>query len=163
MIYSSDPRGQRSGRRVGKLPGFRRLACFCIAILLASSAGCTSLSQWKANGFKVGPNYHKPTAPVEIEWIDLQDDPRVSADEPDLAAWWYQLNDPVLNQLIEEAHDQNLTVRQAGTRILQAQAIRGVTAGNLFPQLHGVLHATGSEVQETQSRPERRWVPGIEA
>jgi NodT family efflux transporter outer membrane factor (OMF) lipoprotein len=43
-------------------------------------------------------------------------------------------NDPQLNGLIATASQQNLTLRIAGTRILQAQAIRGVAAGNMFPQ-----------------------------
>ena len=97
-------------------------------------SGCSSLRQWKDNGFKVGPNYCQPDAPVEVEWIDLKHDPRVSDEQPDLSAWWQSLNDPVLNDLIQQAYAQNLTLRQAGTAIMQARAIRGIAAGNLFPQ-----------------------------
>ena len=78
-------------------------------------------------------------APLEFQWIDLEEDPRLSAESPDVAAWWYSLNDPVLNDLIYTAYDQNLTLRQAGTRIMQAQAIRGIAAGNLFPQVQQLV------------------------
>ncbi|MGI9518273.1 MAG: efflux transporter outer membrane subunit [Pirellulaceae bacterium] len=106
------------------------------AIALTLLVGCTtSLERWKNNCFKVGPEYCRPDAPLEIEWIDMQVDPRLSAEYPDIATWWYQLNDPLLNSLIEETLQQNLTLRQAGTRIQQAQAIRNIATGNLFPQV----------------------------
>jgi outer membrane protein TolC len=44
-------------------------------------------------------------------------------------------NDPQLNGLIATASQQNLTLRIAGTRILQAQAVRGIAGGSLFPQV----------------------------
>ncbi len=106
------------------------------AIAISLLAGCTtSLEQWKNNCFKVGPEYCRPGASLEVEWIDMQTDPRLSAEYPDIATWWYQLNDPLLNSLVEETLQQNLTLRQAGTRIQQAQAIRNIAAGNLFPQV----------------------------
>jgi NodT family efflux transporter outer membrane factor (OMF) lipoprotein len=42
--------------------------------------------------------------------------------------------DPVLNQLVAEASQQNLTLKMAGCRILQARAERGIAEGSLFPQ-----------------------------
>ncbi len=96
--------------------------------------GC-SLPQWYRNGFKVGPNYCKPAAAVELQWIDFQRDPRISEAPVDTSAWWTVFNDPILNELVETAAQQNLTLRVAGTRILQAQAVRGIAAGNLFPQV----------------------------
>ncbi len=98
--------------------------------------GCfTSLRQWAEQGFKVGPNYRKPAAPIEIQWIDFKNDPRLKTTEPDTSAWWTVFRDPQLNGLILAASQQNLTLRTAGTRILQAQAVRGIAAGSLFPQV----------------------------
>jgi NodT family efflux transporter outer membrane factor (OMF) lipoprotein len=48
--------------------------------------------------------------------------------------WWAQFGDPVLEQFVNEALDQNLTLRAAGLRVLQARAVRGITAGEFFPQ-----------------------------
>jgi NodT family efflux transporter outer membrane factor (OMF) lipoprotein len=109
-----------------------------IALLIATafSTGCfTSLREWADNGFKVGPNYRKPAAPVEIEWIDYKKDPRLKTSSPDTSAWWTVFNDPKLDGLVSAASQQNLTLRTAGTRILQAEAVRGFAAGSLFPQL----------------------------
>jgi NodT family efflux transporter outer membrane factor (OMF) lipoprotein len=98
--------------------------------LLATGCG---LQQWVDNGFKVGPNYSRPPAPTASAWIDFQD-PRVKSEPRDLSEWWRVFNDPALDSLIETAYQQNLTLRVAGSRILEAQAVRGIAAGSIFPQ-----------------------------
>lgn len=110
------------------------LASMLIGMLLA---GCTSPREWVKNGFKVGPNYCQPTAKVAPDWIDA-DDRRVLHDPVDHAAWWATLNDPVLNLLVAEAYQQNLTLREAGARITEARALRSFAVGNLFPQQQDV-------------------------
>ncbi len=103
--------------------------------LMVSLTGCTTPGEWIANGLKVGPNYLRPAAPVESHWIDFEQDDRISNAPADANAWWTVFNDPQLNGLIAAAAQQNLTLRIAGTRIQQAQAIRGVAVGSLFPQV----------------------------
>lgn len=88
---------------------------------------------WWRNGFKVGPNYSPPPAPVASRWIDYAD-PRVKSEEQQLCQWWTVFNDPILNRLIQTAYQQNLTLREAGARILEARAQLGIARGNLFPQ-----------------------------
>jgi NodT family efflux transporter outer membrane factor (OMF) lipoprotein len=91
------------------------------------------LGQWCRNGFKVGPNYSTPPAPAAEHWIDA-DNPRLKCLENDNAQWWTAFNDPTLDCLIASAADENLTLKTACYRILEARAERGVAAGNLFPQ-----------------------------
>ena len=103
-----------------------------VAISLFAS-GC-SLPKWAKNHFKVGPEYcHPPCAAVADNWID-SDDPRVLSQPPDYLDWWSVFQDPVLNGLVETSYQQNLTLREAGMRVMQAQAQRAMIAGNLFPQ-----------------------------
>jgi NodT family efflux transporter outer membrane factor (OMF) lipoprotein len=52
----------------------------------------------------------------------------------DLSKWWQVFNDPVLDSLIANAYQQNLSLREAGTRVLQARAQLGIAVGNFFPQ-----------------------------
>ncbi|WP_254513635.1 efflux transporter outer membrane subunit [Anatilimnocola floriformis] len=85
------------------------------------------------NGFKVGPNYQTPGAPVESLWIDDKNKQLASYQEP-YWDWWRVFQDPYLEMLIQDAHRQNLTLRQAGFRIEEARARRAVQFGNLFPQ-----------------------------
>jgi NodT family efflux transporter outer membrane factor (OMF) lipoprotein len=111
----------------------RSCAVFCAGLLFLSVCGCTSLSEYVHNGFKVGPNYRTPAAATSPNWIDVADK-RVRNDSDDVSQWWRVFNDPVLDGLIDETFRQNLTLRQAGERVLQARAQLGIATGNLFPQ-----------------------------
>ena len=107
------------------------------SILLAAAillmGGCASLRDYVGNGFKVGPNYCRPDAPVAPDWIDSAD-ARVNGGPRDLRCWWWVFQDPTLDALVSDAVQQNLTLRQAGLRVLQARAARAMAAGSLFPQ-----------------------------
>ena len=102
-------------------------------VLMTLSTGCTSFRDYLANGFKVGPNYCPPAAPVAERWKD-EGNPAINGGLIQNAAWWQVFNDPVLDSLIESAYRQNLSLRVAGLRILEARAQRAIVAGNLFPQ-----------------------------
>src|SRR4051812_20353383 len=104
-------------------------------------ASCRQLSMCAAMaavvmlaGCKVGPNYKPPPAPVAPTWIDYHDQ-RLAAGEADLSHWWSVFHDPILDSLIGEAYGQNLSLRTAGERIIQARARRDVVAGNFWPQV----------------------------
>jgi NodT family efflux transporter outer membrane factor (OMF) lipoprotein len=109
--------------------------------------GCTPLTEYVQNGFKVGPNYRKPIAAVASDWIDASDK-RVRTDSDDLSKWWTVFNDPVLNDLICDAYNQNLTLRAAGYRVLQARAQLGIAVGAIFPQAQAM---TGDFSREASS------------
>lgn len=89
-------------------------------------------------GCKVGPNYQAPPRPTKVEWT-YASHPRLCGDPVDPSQWWYVFQDPVLNGLIEQTLAQNLTLREAGKRIEEAAARRGVVAGNLYPQSQAMV------------------------
>jgi NodT family efflux transporter outer membrane factor (OMF) lipoprotein len=101
------------------------------AALLSGGCVTTGPLDWVRNGFKVGPNYCRPPAPVAEGWIQSKD-PKVQ--DRHLQDWWAVFRDPTLDALIESAYAQNLTLRVAAARVLQARAQQAITAGNLFPQ-----------------------------
>lgn len=82
----------------------------------------------------VGPDYIKPPpAPEQKAWIE-QKDPIIKTEPTDLSNWWEVFGDPVLDSLVDQAYQQNLPLRIAGIRILQARAQLGIASGNLYPQ-----------------------------
>src|SRR5438445_743644 len=60
--------------------------------------------------------------------------PNVQSRHLQYADWWRVFQDPRLNSLINTAYEQNLSLRIAGTRVLQARAQQAIAAGNIFPQ-----------------------------
>jgi NodT family efflux transporter outer membrane factor (OMF) lipoprotein len=105
----------------------------CLALSLVMLGGCTGISQYFHNDFKVGPDYTPPCAPVAHNWIDANDQ-RVRTTNDDLAGWWTVFGDPLLNDIILRAYNQNLTLREAGYRIMAARAQLGIANGEFFPQ-----------------------------
>lgn len=120
-------------------PSIRRMQIdsvrlLAVVVTLISTTGClTGPVEYFRNGLKVGPNYCPPAAPVSDAWIDYQHDPMSVAGEIPWD-WWRLFNDPTLDELILTAHEQNLTLREAGFRIHEARALRAVAVGNFFPQ-----------------------------
>ncbi len=141
------PAGSHVGEPRSPGPGWLRKRWQIAAVVAALCGSGCCLTEWAHNGFRVGPNYSRPTAPAAERWIDYHD-PRVKSQEQDLSAWWRVFNDPALDRLIETAYQQNLTLRVAGSRILQARAVRGIAVGNLFPQLQ---EAFGSQTRNKAS------------
>jgi NodT family efflux transporter outer membrane factor (OMF) lipoprotein len=126
----------------------------CLSVLAIFACGCTSLREYVQNRFKVGPNYGRPPAPVAHDWIDASDQ-RIRKTSDDLSKWWTVFNDPALNNLICFAYHQNLTLRQAGFRVLEARAQLAIDAGNLFPQnqnLSGSYVRTGLSAETASGK-----------
>jgi NodT family efflux transporter outer membrane factor (OMF) lipoprotein len=118
--------------------------------LVLLSGGCTPFTEYVHNGFKVGPNYRKPPAPVAANWIDASDQ-RLRTGADDLSRWWTVFGDPVLDNLICLAYRQNLTLRQAGFRVLEARAQLGIAVGNFFPQNQAMMGSYQREAVSTQT------------
>jgi len=93
-------------------------------LLALAVGGCTT----------VGPDYQEPEATVQTEWIEHQD-PSVDTAATMATKWWKTaFNDPILDRLVEIALAQNLTLRSAGLRVLQARQQLAIAIGNQYPQ-----------------------------
>jgi NodT family efflux transporter outer membrane factor (OMF) lipoprotein len=91
------------------------------------------LAFWLGGCVMVGPDYRPPAAPIESAWIESAE-PEIGGRSADYGTWWKVFGDPVLDRLVDSAYEQNLSLRIAGLRVLEAQARRGIAVGNLFPQ-----------------------------
>ncbi len=82
----------------------------------------------------LGPDYETPPAPVETEWLEYED-PSLETTPPVLPEWWsHAFGDPVLDQLVQTALADNLTLRSAGLRVLQSRQQLLIAIGNQYPQ-----------------------------
>lgn len=86
------------------------------------------------SGCVVGPDYNVPDVSLPNTWNENLDEGIVQ-DSTELAQWWVLLEDPLLNRLIEDAGKQNLDLKEAYSRVIEARARRGVTTGQLFPKI----------------------------
>jgi NodT family efflux transporter outer membrane factor (OMF) lipoprotein len=114
--------------------GWIASACLVAAAALGLGGCTTSLPDYIHNGFKVGPNYHRPPTPVPPKWIDQGSDPRIRVGHPNLATWWDVFGDPQLADLIRQSYSSNLTLRAAGFEVLAAISQRNIARGELLPQ-----------------------------
>ncbi len=106
--------------------------CLIACLLMFFLAGCT-----------VGPNYQRPKVNVPAAYRSAAPEQTSS---PSLAdqKWWTVFQDPVLQNLIRTAFQQNYDVRIAATRVVQAQAQLVITRANQFPTLNGTGSITGT-------------------
>lgn len=102
-------------------------AFFAYAAILSLSA-CTS----------VGPAYTPPTTSMPDAFTDADNTVDVSAkplSPGELATWWRNFNDPVLDDLIQQAIVNNHDLRAALERVREARALRGITASTGLPRV----------------------------
>jgi outer membrane protein TolC len=92
-------------------------------------------------GCAVGPDYRQPQTATPDEWHALHNAAAPPAGDPAaLADWWKTLDDPTLNQLIDQALARNKTAREAYARVVEARARRGIAAGDFWPTLTASAH-----------------------
>lgn len=89
-----------------------------LSLMLVSLGACS-----------VGPDYQRPSVETPTGY-------RQTAGQNQLAnsAWWQQLQDPVLEQLIGEGLQQNLDLRIAAARVDAYYGALGVARSQFFPQ-----------------------------
>ena len=111
----------------------RQPVALIVVAMTITVGGCTTPGDYLRNWFKVGPDYGVPEGDTADQWID-EADVRVRSDYAEVGQWWAVFQDPTLDRLVTEASSQNLTLREAGFRVLEARAQLGIATGNLFPQ-----------------------------
>ncbi len=106
---------------------------FIAVATLAMLAGCNA-----------GPNFTPPRAAVPAAYLTdapLSQLPYVSGDPVD-PNWWNSFDDPMLTKLETLAASQNLDLRIATERLLEAEAQAQITGAALYPNLAGAASFT---------------------
>jgi NodT family efflux transporter outer membrane factor (OMF) lipoprotein len=108
-----------------------RAKVFVVSCAVAAMAGCS-----------VGPNYHRPDAPVPKQFKEAEGwkpaEPREAASG---AAWWSVYEDPTLDELEKQIDISNQTLKQSEANWREAVAVVSAARAQYFPTI-GVT-ATG--------------------
>ena len=98
----------------------------------------------------IGPNYERPKIDAPASWrIDYGEAAEVAN-----ARWWEQLDDPVLNQLIDDALRANPDLRAAAGRVDQFIGALTSARALYYPQI-------GYSFDASRNRASERAFPGI--
>jgi NodT family efflux transporter outer membrane factor (OMF) lipoprotein len=84
---------------------------------------------------KVGPNYHRPAAPVPDAYKELPPGWKVGAprDEKDRGDWWRVFDDPELDRLESQVNISNQNVKEYEAQYAQAVALLKEAEASLYP------------------------------
>ncbi|HEX5124428.1 MAG TPA: efflux transporter outer membrane subunit [Rhodanobacteraceae bacterium] len=97
----------------------------------------------------VGPDYHRPEVAVPAAYGYQT----AAAVEAEALAWWKQLGDPVLDDLIDKSLAQNKDLAVAAARVDEFYGRFMSTRSSLFPQLGGDFNAGRSRTPATRLTP----------
>jgi multidrug efflux system outer membrane protein len=105
-------------------------------------------------GCLVGPKYKRPPVTVPDTYRGLAADagPQTATSIGD-EKWWEVFQDSQLQGLIREALSQNYDVRIAATRVLQAQAVLGITRADQLPTITGGASSSNERLPATRITP----------
>ncbi|MDS4068804.1 MAG: TolC family protein, partial [Candidatus Competibacter sp.] len=82
-------------------------------------------------GCSLAPTYQRPEVPIPAQWeANIQ-----QANDLANTAWWNQFRDPVLNDLIQVALQENKDVQIAAARVEEFMGRYGVVRSEQFPQV----------------------------
>lgn len=92
-------------------------------------------------GCAVGPDYLRPTASLPATYAEATATTSTSPAQIE-ANWWTHFQDPILNDLVDQALNQNADIRIAIARVEQASAVARESGAAFFPEID--LSAGGS-------------------
>ena len=96
-------------------------------------------------GCSFAPTYQRPEVPVPAQWqVNIQ-----TANDFANTTWWKQFRDPVLDDLIQIALQENKDVQIAAARVEEYMGRYGVTRSAQFPQVGANADAARTRLSES--------------
>lgn len=106
--------------------GTSAILLWSFSLLLLAFPGCI-----------VGPDFTgTPSPPLQLDFLAKQS--LTNAPSIELSQWWTSFNDATLNELLNRAQAQNLTLREASERVIEARANFRLQGGQLAPNVNSV-------------------------
>jgi multidrug efflux system outer membrane protein len=104
-----------------------------------------------AGGCKLGPDYVRPEVPLPEHWREVD---QAEAESLANTPWWELFQDPVLQELIRIALQENKDLAIAIERIEEARARYGISSADLMPRVDA--SASAGELQLS-----KQGIPGL--
>lgn len=122
-------------------PGYVSIRFIIFVAIL--QAGCT-----------LGPNYKRPKVDTPTVYRGV-DQMAGSQNVPSLGneKWWAVFQDPQLQELIRAGLAGNYDVRIAATRVLQAQALLGITRADQYPTISANAAGLNERIPQSTTLP----------
>jgi multidrug efflux system outer membrane protein len=95
-------------------------------------------------GCMVGPDYRRPKVETPQSWRFAEKESKDLVN----TAWWKQFNDPVLNELINVALQENKDLKIAAARVEEFQGRYAVARSALFPQVGAGISPGGERTTD---------------
>lgn len=96
-------------------------------------------------GCSLAPTYQRPEVPIPAQWqVNIQ-----TANDLANTTWWNQFRDPVLDNLIQTALQENKDVQIAAARVEEYMGRYGVTRSEQFPQVGA--NAAGARTRASEN------------
>jgi outer membrane protein, multidrug efflux system len=112
----------------------RSAACAAVLTLVAFAGGCAAL----------GSNYERPQMKPPPQYGGLGT-PAATAESMADLPWWQVFDDSVLQALIRDGVANNLDLRIASARVLEARALAGIAKSYLYPEVNVGFGGTGEQ------------------
>ena len=110
----------------------RRCVCGVVKLRMVVLTGLSIA----ATACSVGPNYHRPSAPVPIAYKENQGwKVATPNDTINRGAWWSIFRDPILDSLERQVEVSNQNIKQAEAAFAQAKAIVHEQQSSFFPSV----------------------------
>lgn len=138
MSSASFQEDRSRGLPAGRISGVR---WFSVALLSVLTQGCAI---W-------GPDYEKPAVETPLEWKSKDAYAKTGVTALPEMAWWQKVRDPVLDDLVKRALENNNTVQAAIGGVFKARAILQQIEMRWIPRVDGGAGfiSTPSEINPT--------------
>jgi multidrug efflux system outer membrane protein len=136
VVFSVIVEPRRGGRRYRE---WVRISILTVAAVMLLTSACM-----------VGPNYKPPVTRMPAHWEGDDEVTKSQASEApntNLAQWWRVFNDPILDELIEQALSSNLDEKISIARIREERAYLMMSRAGLYPS----VDASGSYTRQRYS------------
>ena len=118
-----------------------------------SACGIAVLPILLLTGCRIGPDYQPPNQKPAADWVEparLESDRFAQGVEVD-PAWWTELGDPLLGEIIRTAIKENHDLQIARQRVQKARRLIGVAESGLLP--HIGVSASSTQIEFSENFP----------